>query len=91
MRQTLASNQGPSNPAAAHAVTAPSGADRASRAQQCDAQAARQGLRDAALQAFRQSCLASAAPVDAVGYAQREPTPTPAKPNYDALTDAPRH
>jgi hypothetical protein len=74
----------------AKAVTDPSGADKMTRSRQCDAQAAKEGLHDNALQAFRKSCLASAAPTGAVGSMDRQPVPTPAQRKLDALTDAPR-
>ena len=76
---------------AAKAITQPSGVDRTVRSQQCDDEAARRGLHDSGLQAFRKSCLASAAPVSATGGKQRPPTPTPANSRLDALTDAPRN
>jgi hypothetical protein len=75
---------------AARTITAPSGEDPASRSDQCDAEGAKRGLHDSGLQSFRKSCLASAAPVGAVGAKDRPTTPTPAKPPLDALTDAPR-
>jgi hypothetical protein len=75
--------------AAAKALTQPSGVDRTVRSKQCDEQAAKRGLHDSPLQAFRKSCLASAAPVSAVGSKDRPPRPTRAKPKLEALTDTP--
>jgi len=89
MNAPLAPSPPPPRTAAAEAVTAPSGAERATRARQCDDQAGREGLQGNALQAFRQSCIASAAPVGAVGSMNIQPAPTPAKPKLDALTDTP--
>jgi hypothetical protein len=89
MKATVARSPSPAKTVEAKAVTAPSGAEKSTRAQQCEAQAATRGLHDSALQAFRQACLASAAPVGAVGSTQHQPTPTAAKPKLDALTDAP--
>jgi hypothetical protein len=67
----------------AKAVTEPSGADRATRSRQCSAEADRRGLVSAKRQAFRQDCIASAAPVNANGTATHAPTPTPAKEAVD--------
>lgn len=80
----------PAQSLAAKTITAPSGQDRAVRAKQCDAEANRRGLHDSGLQDFRNSCLASAAPIRAVGDKQHAPAPTPEKPRLDALTDAPK-
>jgi hypothetical protein len=70
------------------ALTEPSGADRTERSRQCDAEAAKRGFHDSGLQAFRKSCLASAAPVDAIGVADQPPRPTKADAKLDALTAA---
>ncbi len=72
-------------------ITAPSGADRTVRSRQCNREAARRGLKEGALQAFRKGCLASAAPVDAIQTSHRVETPTHDKPKLDAQTDAPVH
>ncbi len=69
----------------AEALTAPSGADRTTRSKQCNTEAARRGLKEEAMQAFRKSCLASAAPVTAIQTAHRSETPTPDKPKLDTL------
>jgi hypothetical protein len=67
----------------AKAVTAPSGADRAQRSRQCSAEADRRGLTSSKRQAFREDCIASAAPVGANGTNTETPTPTPAKEPLD--------
>ncbi|WP_293899426.1 hypothetical protein [Phenylobacterium sp.] len=74
---------------AAKAITAPSGADRAVRARQCEAQASKRSLSHNTRQAYYKSCLASAAPVAAVGSKAHQATPTPAKRKLEALTDTP--
>jgi hypothetical protein len=83
----------PTSPAptsqAAKTVTAPSGADRTVRSRQCNAEAARRGLKDSAMQAFRKGCLASAAPVKAIETAKTPEAPAKQKPKLDALLDAP--
>jgi hypothetical protein len=76
---------------AAAAITAPSGADRTTRSQACDAEAARRGLHDSEYQAFRKGCLATAAPVSAVESAEKTTTPTAAKPKLESLTNTPPH
>jgi hypothetical protein len=82
----------PTEPAltkSAKAVTAPSGEDRLARSKQCDAEAALRGLHDSGFQAFRKGCLASAAPVSAIGTSERLTKPTEAKPNLESLTNKP--
>jgi hypothetical protein len=73
----------------AKAVVAPSGADRTVRSKQCDAEAARRGLHDAAFESFRKGCLASAAPVSAIENGEHPTRPTPAKPKLESLTNTP--
>jgi hypothetical protein len=75
----------------ARAVVAPTGASPAGRSDQCNAEAARRGLKDSAFQSFRKGCLASAAPVGAIESGLRPTTPTPAKPKLESLTNAPPH
>jgi hypothetical protein len=75
---------------AAKAVTEPSGADRTVRSRQCNREAARRGLKEEALQAFRKGCLASAAPVRAIETSHSVEAPAKAKPKLEALTDAPK-
>ncbi len=74
---------------AARAVTAPSGADRTVRSKQCNAEAARRRLHDAAFESFRKGCLASAAPVGVIETAENPTKPTPAKPELESLTNTP--
>ncbi len=74
---------------AAKAVTAPSGADRTVRSKQCNAEAAKRGLHDAAFESFRKGCLASAAPVRAIETGEDPTKPTPAKPKLESLTNMP--
>ncbi len=69
----------------ARIVTAPSGQDRTTRSKACTREAKRRKLDPNAAKAFRLSCLASAAPVSAVGGQTRPTTPTPSKPGYDTL------
>jgi hypothetical protein len=71
-------------------LTAPSGADRTVRSKECNAEAAKRGLKEGALQAFRKGCLASAAPVGAIETSKQTEVPTKDKPKLDALIDAPR-
>jgi hypothetical protein len=73
--------------AAAHEITAPSGADRTTRSAQCNTEAARRKLHDSGLQAFRKGCLASASPVSAIETAREPARPTPAKPKLENLTN----
>jgi hypothetical protein len=61
----------------AHAVTAPSGANRNVRSRQCTAQADKRGLTGADRKQFQLSCLATAGPVTE-GETHNEP-PHPAK------------
>jgi hypothetical protein len=90
---SLAPNR-PTSPApeslAAKTLTAPSGADRTVRSKECNTEAAKRGLKDSALQAFRKGCLASAAPVSAIQTSTQTEAPTKDKPKLDALIDAPR-
>jgi hypothetical protein len=61
----------------AHAVTAPSGANRNERSQQCTAEADKRGLQNQDRKQFQLSCLATAGPVTE-GETHNE-TPKPAK------------
>jgi len=61
----------------AHAVTAPSGANRNVRSQQCTAEADKRGLQNQDRKQFQLSCLATAGPVTE-GETHNEP-PKPAK------------
>ncbi len=79
----------PTHSESATAVVAPSGADRTDRSSQCNAEGARRGLHDAALQSFRKGCLASAAPVGAIETGRTPTVPTKAIPKIDKLTNKP--
>ncbi|MHB8285626.1 MAG: hypothetical protein ACYDD1_13230 [Caulobacteraceae bacterium] len=73
----------------ANAVTKPSGADRTTRSQQCSDEADRRKLATSEREAFRMSCLASAAPVAHTG-TKEKPTPSPAIPKLGTTAaDAP--
>jgi hypothetical protein len=61
----------------AHAITAPSGANRTVRSRQCTAEADRRGLQNQDRKQFQLSCLATAGPVTE-GETHSEP-PKPAK------------
>jgi hypothetical protein len=69
----------------ANAVTKPSGVDRTTRSQQCSDEADRRKLQTSEREAFRLSCLASAAPVSATG-TREKPKPTPAIPKLGTET-----
>lgn len=71
----------------AKAIVAPTGSNPATRSEQCNAEAARRGLKDSPLQSFRKGCLASAAPVGAIEGGLRPETPAPAKPRLESLTN----
>lgn len=70
-------------------ITSPSGVSPAIRADQCNAQALKMGLRDAAMQAFQKSCVASEAPVSNVGVGTLPPKPTPANKSLGNPTQPP--
>lgn len=74
----------------ANAVTKPSGVDRTTRSQQCSDEADRRKLQTSEREAFRLSCLASAAPVAATG-TREKPKPTPAIPKLGTQTSNPPH
>ena len=75
----------------AHAVVAPSGHSKTARSAQCNSEADKRGLQDRARAAFRLSCLASAAPVSAIGTATKSPRPTAAKPDLGVKDAAGQH
>jgi hypothetical protein len=75
----------------AQSVVSPSGHDRVTRSQQCTAEADRRGLKEHERAAFRLSCLATAAPVKAVGTSTTPPRPTPAKANLGVQTPSGQH
>ena len=66
-------------------VTAPSGADRDTRSEQCTAEALRRHLNENQAKEFRLNCLATAAPVRAAGTSTQTPKPSPAKAGLDTL------
>jgi hypothetical protein len=74
----------------ANAVTKPSGVDRTTRSQQCSDEADRRKLQASQRDAFRLSCLASAAPVSASG-TREIPRPTKAIPKLGTETSNPPH
>jgi hypothetical protein len=67
----------------------PSGVKPAQRSEACTAEANRRGLHDAALQAFRDHCVASIAPVGTVASQGRVDTPTPARSDLGPQTSRP--
>jgi hypothetical protein len=71
----------------AKAVTAPSGADKNVRFAQCSAEGDRRGLTDNARNAFRLSCIATAAPVTSIGASNQPPAPNNEKPNLGVVKD----
>ncbi len=75
----------------AHAVVAPSGHDKMVRSGLCNAEADRRGLHDRSRAAFRLSCLATAAPVRAVGTTTKPPAPTAAKPELGVKDASGQH
>ena len=75
----------------AQAVVSPSGHDPAVRSRQCTAEADRRGLKDRDRAAFRLSCLASAAPVSAIGASTTPTSPTPEKSNLGLQTPSGPH
>ena len=74
----------------ANAVTKPSGVDRTTRSQQCSNEADRRKLQTSEREAFRMSCLASAAPVAATG-TKEKPKPSPAIPKLGTESSNPPH
>jgi hypothetical protein len=66
------------------ATTAPSGADRTVRSDQCNKEADKRGLKDNDRKAFRLNCMATAAPVSAAASPKEMPTPTHDKPELAA-------
>ncbi len=62
-----------------HAVTAPSGETRDARSRRCSAEADKRGLTSSKREAFRLSCVASAAPAAATGTGTTPPAPSGAK------------
>jgi hypothetical protein len=77
--------------ASAQSVVNPSGHAPAVRSQQCTAEADRRGLKDRERAAFRLSCLASAAPVKAIGASTTPTSPTSAKANLGVQTPSGPH
>lgn len=77
--------------ASAQSVVNPSGHAPAVRSQQCTAEADRRGLKDRERAAFRLSCLASAAPVQAIGASTTPTSPTSAKANLGVQTPSGPH
>jgi hypothetical protein len=77
--------------ASAQSVVNPSGHAPVVRSQQCTAEADRRGLKDRERAAFRLSCLASAAPVKAIGASTTPTSPTPAKANLGVQTPSGPH
>jgi hypothetical protein len=73
----------------AKAVVAPAGAAPTLRSKQCNAEAARRGLHDAAFQSFRESCVASAAPVGAIETQLAATKPTHAIKGIESATNKP--
>ena len=71
--------------ASAKAITAPSGADRTTRSNQCSAEADKRGYKESTRDSFRRACLASAAPVEAIGVQTTPTAPTAAKDNLGTL------
>lgn len=72
--------------ASAQSVVNPSGHAPAVRSQQCTTEADRRGLKDHKRAAFRLACLASAAPVKAIGASTTPTSPTSAKANLGVQT-----
>ncbi len=75
----------------ARSVISPSGHDRLVRSRQCTAEADRRGLKEHDRAAFRLACLATAAPVGAVGASTTPTAPTPAKANLGVQTPSGPH
>jgi hypothetical protein len=75
----------------AQSVISPSGHDRAARSKLCAAEADRRGLQDRERAAFSLSCLASAAPVRAVGASTTPTKPTEEKANLGVQTPTSPH
>ncbi len=75
----------------AQSVVSPSGHDRVVRSRQCAAEADRRGLKEHERAAFNLACLATAAPVKAVGASKMPTTPTPAKANLGEQTPSGQH
>jgi hypothetical protein len=71
--------------AAAQALLAPSGQDRATRSRACSAEADKKATNENDRKDIRLACLAGAQPASATETQSRPETPTPAKPGYDTL------
>ncbi len=75
----------------AQSVVSPSGHAPSVRSRQCTAEADRRGLADRERAAFRLACLATAAPVRAVGASTTPTSPTPEKADLGVQTPSGQH
>jgi hypothetical protein len=73
----------------AQAITAPSGADRTVRSQQCSDEADRRGLTSKDREAFRLSCIATAGPVTEAQIHSQAPQPAKQIPGIGVNNNTP--